>query len=376
MFLMMAEVLRLCAVSAALPESGFWRFLCHHQSHVPWAGCSLHDLIQPGFCFLVGVVLPFSLANRRARGQPLAAMMRHAAVRAAILIVLGMVISDLTAHEEFFTFEDTLAQIGLAYGFLFLLGFRPIRDWWIALVLILTGYWLAFALYPLPGPHFDYEKVGVTDQWIRRYGLTGFAAHWQKNSNFAWAFDTWFLNLFPRKGPFICDAPGLTTLSFIPTLGTMILGLIAGGVLRSERGPAAKVRWFVVAGVIAVGSGWGMGALGFCPVVKTIWTPSWVLFSGGWCFLFLAAFYALVDLGGQKRLAFPLVVIGMNSIVAYCGAHLYQAWAFQSLRRILGREVFRLFGDAYEPIVYGAAVLCVFWLGLLALYRRKLFVRI
>src|SRR5216110_1789172 len=69
MFLMMAEVLHLCRVAAALPESGFWKFLCHHQSHVEWIGCSLHDLIQPSFSFLVGVALPFSMASRAARGQ-------------------------------------------------------------------------------------------------------------------------------------------------------------------------------------------------------------------------------------------------------------------------------------------------------------------
>src|SRR5215475_8459662 len=79
MLLMMAEALRLCAVSAALPDSGFWRFLCYHQSHVEWVGCSLHDLIQPGFSFLVGVALPFSLASRAARGQSVRAQSLHAA---------------------------------------------------------------------------------------------------------------------------------------------------------------------------------------------------------------------------------------------------------------------------------------------------------
>ena len=68
MLLMMGEVLRLCAVSRAVPDSGFWKLLCHHQSHVEWVGCSLHDLIQPGFSFLVGVALPFSIASRVARG--------------------------------------------------------------------------------------------------------------------------------------------------------------------------------------------------------------------------------------------------------------------------------------------------------------------
>src|SRR5262245_62648136 len=90
MFLMMAEVLRLCRVSTGLPESGFWKLLCYHQSHVEWIGCSLHDLIQPSFSFLVGVALPFSIASRMARGQSQSRMAGHALWRAVVLILLGV----------------------------------------------------------------------------------------------------------------------------------------------------------------------------------------------------------------------------------------------------------------------------------------------
>ena len=78
MFLMMAEVLKLCRVAGKLPGERIWELLCHHQSHVEWVGCSLHDLIQPSFSFLVGVALPFSLANRLAKGQSRAGMTAHA----------------------------------------------------------------------------------------------------------------------------------------------------------------------------------------------------------------------------------------------------------------------------------------------------------
>jgi heparan-alpha-glucosaminide N-acetyltransferase len=206
--------------------------------------------------------------------------------------------------------------------------------------------------------------------------MNGFAAHWNKNSNLAWAFDTWFLNLFSRKSPFHFNGGGYATLSFIPTLGTMILGLIAGGVLRGPRAPWAKVRWFVVAGVIGLLSGVALGALGVCPVVKRIWTPSWVLFSGGWCCLFVAAFYALVDIAGQRRWAFPLVVIGMNSIAAYCMAHLFESFIHKNLVTHLGRKVFNLLGAPYESLVHGAMVLLVYWLILWWMYRRKIFLRI
>ncbi|MHC5542932.1 DUF5009 domain-containing protein, partial [Singulisphaera rosea] len=232
MFLMMGEVLSFCAVAATRPESPVWKLLCHHQEHVEWVGCTLHDLIQPSFSFLVGVALPFSLASRRARGQSQLKMVAHAAWRALILIFLGVGLRSVGRRQTYFTFEDTLSQIGLGYVFLFALGLRPRRDQWIALVLIVVGYWAAFAAYPLPGPNFDYTKVGVPAEWPHH--LKGFAAHWDKNSNAAWAADRWIMNLFPRESPFSYNGGGYSTLSFIPTLGTMILGLLAGGVLASD----------------------------------------------------------------------------------------------------------------------------------------------
>ena len=128
MFLMMAEVLHLRRVADALPESGFWRFLADHQSHVPWTGCSLHDLIQPSFSFLVGVALPYSIASRTARGQSQLRMTLHAFWRALVLILLGVFLRSIGNSQTNWTFEDTLTQIGLGYGALFLLGFRPVRD--------------------------------------------------------------------------------------------------------------------------------------------------------------------------------------------------------------------------------------------------------
>ena len=373
MFLMMAEVLRCCRVASALPESGLWRLLCHHQSHVEWIGCSLHDLIQPSFSFMVGVALPFSIASRSAKGQPRAQMTLHAFWRALVLVLLGVFLRSTGTSQTYWTFEDTLSQIGLGYGVLFLLGFRPVRDQWIALALILVGYWASFALYPAP-PEFDYTKVGVSRDWPHL--MSGFAAHWNKNSNLAWAFDTWFLNLFPREKPFEFNGGGYATLSFIPTLGTMILGLIAGGVIRSGRPPLAKLKWLLTAGIIGLVSGAVIGWLDICPVVKRIWTPSWTLYSGGWCFLLLAGFYLIIDVIGLRFWAFPLVVIGMNSIAAYCIAHLFEGFMSKNLNTHLGKDAFRLFGDAYEPFLHGAAVLVALWLILLWMYRRKIFLRI
>ncbi len=371
MFLMMAEVLHLKGLAA---KGGIWATLAHHQEHVEWVGCTLHDLIQPSFSFLVGVALPFSIAGRLARGQSQVGMIAHAFWRALILVVLGIFLRSVDKPQTYFTFEDTLSQIGLGYGFLFLLGFRPMRDQWIALGLILVGIWGAFAWYA-PGPDFDYARVGVPETW--NHHVTGFASHWDKNANLAWRVDTWFLNFFPRHAPFAFNRGGYATLSFIPTLGTMILGLIAGGMLRRvDQTGWEKVGRFVAAGVVGLMLGWALGASGICPVVKRIWTPSWVVFSGGWCFLLLAAWYAAVDLIGPRPLAFPFVVIGMNSIAAYCLSELLNGFLLSTLDIHLGRDLFRRLGPEYETLLRGASVLLMLWLILFWMYRRRLFLRV
>jgi predicted acyltransferase len=249
-----------------------------------------------------------------------------------------------------------------------------VRVQWIALAVILVGYWLAFALWPLPGANFDWAHAGVTPDFVGN--ATGFAAHWNKNTNLAWAFDTWFLNLFPREKPFLFNQGGYATLSFIPTLGTMILGLVAGEMLRSERPGGEKLRWFVIAGVIGLAVGWLLGAAGICPVVKRIWTPSWVLYSGGWCLLGMAAFYALIDVGGWRRWAFPLTVIGMNSIAAYLMDHLFPSFLRDAWKTHLGPNAFKILGPAYEQFLLGACVVATLWLILYAMWRKKIFLRI
>ena len=355
MFLMMAEVLQLSRVARAFPESGFWNVLAYHQTHVEWAGCSLHDTIQPGFSFLVGVVLPYSIASRVARGFSFSRMFVHALWRALVLVALGIFLRSLRGPITNFTFEDTLTQIGLGYPFLFLLGFARPRVQWISFAVILAGYWLAWALWPVADP--------------------GFAAHWYKNANFGSAFDQWFLNLFPRTAPFVANSGGYLTLSFLPTLGTMILGLVAGRWLR-ESAPVVPMKKLLTAGAIGIAAGLLLHVTGICPVVKRIWTPAWTLFSGGLCFLFLAAFSWIIEVKRYRAWAFPLVVIGMNSIAAYVIAHLWEDFIAGSFRIHLGRDVFSVFGAGVQPLIRGVVVLAVYWLILFWMYRRRLFMRI
>lgn len=374
MLLMMGEVLRFYKVSEALPESTFWSFLAFNQDHVEWVGCSLHDLIQPSFSFLVGVVLPYSVSSRLTQESSFSKLFFHALKRSLILILLGVFLRSQYKTQTYFTFEDTLSQIGLGYPILFLLGFRSQKVQIIALVSILVGYWFAFVLYPLPDANFDYANAGVVKDW--EHNLTGFAAHWNKNTNLAWAFDRWFLNLFPREKPFLYNSGGYATLSFIPTLGTMILGLLAGNILKSASLPNEKLKTFLILGILGLTVGLILNWLGICPNVKRIWTPSWVLFSGGWCFLLLAFFYYIIDVQQKSNWAYFLKVIGMNSIAAYCIADALGVYISKSLKIHLGENYGAIFGIEYQSLVHGGLMLLIYWLLLRWMFNRKLFIRI
>jgi heparan-alpha-glucosaminide N-acetyltransferase len=374
MLFMASEILRIAQVARRFPDSAFASTTAYLLEHRTWAGCSPWDLIQPAFMFMVGAALPYSIARRRAQGQPFNRQLAHSVFRALMLIALGIFLRSQGRPQTYFTFEDVLTQIGLGYVFLFLLGWTRPAAQWIAAVVILVGYWTAFALYPLPPAGFDTTTVGVAADW--RYHPTGFAAHWDKNTNIASAFDQWFLNLFPRERPFVFNGGGYLTLNFIPSLATMIFGLLAGGLLRSDRPQMTKVRWLVLSGLAGLALGAALHLPGVVPIVKRIWTPSWTLFSTGWVLLILAAYYYVIDVRGYRRWTFPFLVVGMNSIAMYFLVHVIDGYIVEALRIHLGRGIFDMFGRAFAPIIAGAATLGILWLMLWWMYRRKIFVRI
>jgi predicted acyltransferase len=384
MVLMLGERMRLPEVARSFPHSAIWAVIAYNTEHVDWQGCSLHDLIQPAFSFLVGAALPFSIASRKMKGASFGNMLGHAIRRAFILIFLGIFLRSLTFHQTYFTFEDTLTQIGLGYVFLFLLGFTRVRTQAITLVLILIAFWAAFALYPAPGPHFDYASVGVPPNWTHNY--TGFLSHWNKNSNLSWAFDVWFLNLFPRAHPFVFNEGGWSTLSFIPTIATMIMGLLVGEWLKAtgskEQGSKQqdskerKLQGMVIAGVALVLLGLVCQWVGICPIVKRVWTSSYTLYSGGLVVLILAGFYALMECKGWQRWAFPLVVVGMNSIAIYVMSWTMTDFFGNALDRHFGREIAAIAGPTFQPVLHGFAIMLIFWFILYWMYRRKIFLKI
>ncbi|MCY2951126.1 MAG: DUF5009 domain-containing protein [Planctomycetota bacterium] len=372
MLLMASEGFGITRVAKHFKESPVWQQLAYQTDHVQWVGCSLWDLIQPSFMFMVGVALAFSIASRVAKGQSFTRMLLHAAFRALALVWLGIFLRSVSHIQTNFTFEDVLTQIGLGYVFLFLLVWTKPRTQAIVAFGILIAYWAAFAAWTVPPAGFDYASVGANGGLY----LQGFAAHWGKNTNIAAAFDRWFLNLFPRLEEFKYNGGGYLTLSFIPSLATMIFGLLAGQLLRSSRPAGLKVAILVLAGLLCLGAGWALDAFGVCPIVKRIWTPSWVIFAGGWTCLLLAAFYAAIDLTGWTRWAFPLIVVGTNSIAMYCMAHLFDSFIRRSFTTHFGPHVFRFPAAEFEPITASAVTLIVLWLLCLWLYRKRVFIRI
>ena len=185
-----------------------------------------------------------------------------------------------------------------------------------------------------------------------------------------------FRSLFPRPSTFLFNGGGYTTLSFIPTLGTMILGLMAGKELKSDSLSQEKIKKFLIIGISMILTGWLLNALNICPNVKRIWTPTWTLFSGGWCFLLLTLFYWIIDVLETLKWYFILLVIGANSIAAYIIAHTIDGFISSSLFIHLGKQYAEVFGLAYAPLVHGFLILFFEWLILFWMYKKRIFIKI
>jgi predicted acyltransferase len=362
--------------------SPFWEAVHYQFEHVEWVGCGYWDLIQPSFMFMVGLAAAFSYAKRRQLGQSYAAMFGHAVWRSLVLIFLGIfLISNWSRTGTVWSLMNVLTQIGLGYWLLFLLWDRPFRVQVWAAALILVATWALYVAYPFHNPlaginlETGDKAVGVTRQWAQA-NLTGLSPAWHKNANVGHALDVWLLNLVPRNEPFVFNNGGYQTLNFLPSLATMLFGLMCGELLRSARPASRKLLILVAAGAAGLALGQFFNLTGICPLIKRLWTPSWALFSTGWCCLILAGLFAVVDVIGLRRWAFPLVVVGVNSLAIYCMSMLLKPWAAQTLRIHFGPSVFAWLGPLYEPAVQAVLVGLFFWLACLWMYRQKIFMRI
>ena len=353
MLLMISAGLNIPKVAASFKGNPLWQFLAYETDHAAWRGCTLWDLIQPSFMFIVGVALPYSLASRRVAGRTFGSLFVQALWRSFALVALGIFLNG-GRQMTTFSFAIVLAQIGLGYPFLWLLAWTKPRTQLVAAGLILVTYWAAFAVFPVAPPGFDYGQVGLPSDWPL---LQGFRAHWQKNVNFASAFDGWFLNLLPQEKPFVFNAGGYQTLNFIPSLATMILGLLTGGMLKSDRSPGTKFRWLAGAGLVCLAAGALWDLSGLCPMVKRIWTPSFAIFSAGWALLLLALFYGVIDVRRHRRWEFFCIVAGMNSVALYCMSMLLKPWIRERAKLHFGQHIFDVFGSTYSPMVDAGFIL-------------------
>lgn len=402
-------------------ENG-WRFLwdtlAYQFDHVAWTGCAAWDLIQPCFMFMVGVALPFSVSRRVDEGENPLRRLAHAAYRSAVLVALGVLLSSSLEDGINFTFANVLAQIGLGYLFVFLLADRSLKVLVLAATVVLGGYGAWFVYQPL-----DPAEIAATQHYISSElklppsewsQFQGHEAHWNKHTNAAASFDRQWLSKLPRKEQpwfgrtFWVNKGGYQTLNFVPSMATMIFGLMAGRVLRSERDDKQRLKWLFGAGlfcfVLSLGADrnlWPIQWLSpewqqkiwehswsLCPAVKRIWTPTWAVFSAGWAFWVLAAFYWVVDVKGYQKIVMPLAVVGINSIAMYCLYQLFRGWiggairvSFNTIDRLVSWE--NGLGSwidpnrwAYAPICDNALRLAVLWGVCFWMYRKRLFVRI
>ncbi len=360
----------------AAPDSGFWQAVYHQFEHVEWVGCGFWDLIQPSFMFMVGVSMAYSYVKRQREGQSWRRMFGHAAWRSVILILLGIFLISNSRPSTNWLLTNVLTQIGLGYAFLFLLWGRSVRTHLITAAALLLVTWALYAFYPAPGidPGRGAPEVGVPAAWAQEH-LANVSPAWHKNANVGHAVDTWLLNLLPRREPFTFNPGGYQTLNFLPSLATMLFGLMCGEVLRSNRTSRARLRLLLAGGATLLLAGVIWHWLGV-PLVKRIWTPSWTLFSTGWCVLILAALYAIIDLRQWRAWSFPLVVVGMNSIAIYVMGMLLRGWTARTLQTHFGEDVFKVLGAANAPFVQATLVGLLFWLVCYWMYRRKIFLRI
>jgi heparan-alpha-glucosaminide N-acetyltransferase len=356
------------AIATRFPESPLLQILGRQFAHVDWQGGVFWDMIEPSFMFMVGVAMVYSSSARRNRGEGAGSIAWHVIYRSVVFVSLGLMLASIHSDQTQWKFGELLCQIGLAYPFAYLLMGRSSRTQWIAAVVILVGTWLAFVLYPLPGLGFDYAAHGAS---LGPEPFTGFFAHWNKYTNLFDAFDRWFLSLLPGSGPALSTAHEVRTLNFIPTIVTLLSGVMAGALLRSDRSGRDKFRSLLIAGALALATGLALGQTA-CPIVKSVWSPAYVLVGAGFASWCLAIAYWIADIKGWSRMLFPVIIVGRNSLVTYL---LFRACR-EPIERMVEVHVGTLFPIGHSWSFQVLSSVAIIWLVALWLYRRKIFISV
>ena len=316
--------------------------------HVPWQGFHFEDLIFPLFLFIVGTVLPFSISRRLQQGHSRTMLFFRVLERSVLLILLGLILNGLLRlNLADMRWPGVLQRIGLCY---FLAAIIVLHTGWLtqaaAAAGLLLGYWALVMFVPVPG--FGPGVItpeGCLPAYIDRLVI---------------------------PGKFCCftygDNEGL--LSTIPAVSTVLIGALAGHWLRSSRSGNVKTAVLVLAGIVClvVGHLWGLSF----PIIKVIWTSSYVLFAAGWSLLLLAAFYWIIDVRKCSGWAFFFVVIGANPITIY---FLQNFVNFDGIANFFVGGIAEYTG-IIKPLIPAFSTLMVKWLLLCVLFRHKIYFKL
>lgn len=323
----------------ALKDLPFWRHLAYQVDHVQWEGLVLWDLIQPAFMFMVGMAMPYAFAKREAEGASYWGSFGHVLRRAATLIFLSQVFVAAGSGPFQFGLINVLSQIAFTYTICFLIMRLSFWNQVGCAIGLLAAHWLLFVAYP--GPEGPFSRTGnagqVIDQWLLGRNYSGL----------------------------------YVTINFISSAVTTLFGVWAGLLMRSSRTLNDKLRlllWWACGSLIG-----GMLLSLANPMVKRIWTASFTIYSTGLVLLGLAAMIWLIDGRGWKWLAKPLVIVGANSIFAYCVAQLFYGQISRAVGVFSGKF---LWLGAIAPVAHAVANLAVIYAMCWWLYQRKAFVKV
>ena len=319
-------------------------WLALHNEHVAWEGAVYWDLIQPAFMFMVGVSMPFAFAARTARGDAWGSQARHALRRAAMLVVIGVLLDHIGADRVQIGFMRVLQQIAVGYLAAFLVLGRSLRTQALVVAAILVAYQWLWMVNPWNGPGGPWAMGNV---------------------NIGSAFDYWMLGRY-YTGYYV-------GMNAIPSSATIILGVMAGQHILDSRDARRTSVTLLLAGLAMIVA--GLAVSPWFPLIKRIWTPSFTIYSAGWTTLMLAAFYWAVEVQGWRRWTFPLVVVGMNSIAAYIIGNAFGGW-FRTATRAWLELVAPVLGPVWLPVLQRALFATLAWTVLLWLYRRRVFFKV
>ena len=350
MFLLVGESTRLYYLLEDSAEQGggpvvsyFARMFSHHE----WHGLHFWDLIQPFFMFIVGVAIPFAVANRKKKGDADKTIFNHALKRSFLLLFFGWALYCMEAGEIVWRFQNVLAQLAVTYLVAFLI-MRKSFAFQIAftiVILLLTD--LAYRFFPVEGfnhPWVPYENLGA---WVN------------------------------NKIEGVEKASIWASLNAIPTIAHTVWGVLCGLVLMSNRSSAEKMRVMVIAGVIGLAVGYALDWLNITPIIKKIATSSFVFASGGWSILALCFSYWLIDVkkqfaGGSQF----FIIVGMNSIFIYLFMHVGGADIIHKFFTPFSKAFFSWGGEMMVAVITSLVVWAALWYICYWLYTKKIFFKI